>query len=179
MGNVGKIRFWWMISLLGVTCIMLGIAMLYNPKSSFVDLSPIFGTIFFASGLTSLLNFLRQKQVGRRNRWVVWFSIVTDTVLGVCVLFVSNLPIQYPIMIFCAWLLACGIVSLYVGILMRKRAHNTAVTIIVSGCLFVLSSLFTVFFSGQCPLSCMGATMIVSGTAMLTISVQVRRLITE
>ena len=80
--RVHDIRFWWLISLLGVSCVMLGTAILLNPMSSYNVLSPVFGGLFVASAVTLILNICPNRKLAPVNRFLVYGIFIVELVLG-------------------------------------------------------------------------------------------------
>ncbi len=179
--RVHDIRFWWLISLLGVSCVMLGTAILLNPMSSYNVLSPVFGGLFVASAVTLILNICPNRKLAPVNRFLVYGIFIVELVLGAVLWLESFLSLGALIIAAGIWLFIKGMILLVLG----NRLENSdtsayTVTLVSAAALFICSAatfVQLVLNGGESSVMHMALALIVGGITLFVFSVQARRLV--
>lgn len=139
--RVHDIRFWWLISLLGVSCVMLGTAILLNPMSSYNVLSPVFGGLFVASAVTLILNICPNRKLAPVNRFLVYGIFIVELVLGAVLWLESFLSLGALIIAAGIWLFIKGMILLVLGNrLENSDTSASTVTLVSAAALFICSA---------------------------------------
>lgn len=179
--RVHDIRFWWLISLLGVSCIMLGAAVLLNPMSSYDVLSPVFGGLFFASAVTLVLNMCPGRRLSLANRFLVYGAFVVEILLGAVLWFESFFALGALIIAAGVWLFLKGLILLVLGGKLKKSDTSASTVTLMSGAAFFVCSAVTLvqllFGGGESSVMHMALALVVGGVTLMVFSVQVRRLV--
>lgn len=136
--QIRNIRFWWMISLLGVYCGMLGLTAWLNPRSSYDILQPALGILFAASAITILLNTCIWHKLIWMGRLFVYAVLSADVVAGVALWMKDEALSGFPVMACAAWLFLHGLVLIYLGYRIKLKGDNGWYFAIASGSLFLL-----------------------------------------
>ena len=179
--RVHDIRFWWLISLLGVSCVMLGTAILLNPMSSYNVLSPVFGGLFVASAVTLILNICPNRKLAPVNRFLVYGIFIVELVLGAVLWLESFLSLGALIIAAGIWLF----IKIKCNFLLGKRLEKidtspTTVTLVSAAALFICSAatfVQLVLNGGESSVMHMALALIVGGITLFVFSVQARRLV--
>lgn len=179
--RVHDIRFWWLISLLGVSCVMLGTAILLNPMSSYDVLSPVFGGLFFASAVTLILNICPNSRLSQANRLLVYTVFAVEIVLGAVLWFEPFLSMGALVIAAGVWLFIKGMILLVLGTRVRKRDIPASTGTLMAASAFFICSAVTfiqlVVNGGESSVMHMALALVVGGITLLVFSVQVRRLV--
>lgn len=179
--RVHDIRFWWLISLLGVSCVMLGTAILLNPMSSYNVLSPVFGGLFVASAVTLILNICPNRKLAPVNRFLVYGIFIVELVLGAVLWLESFLSLGALIIAAGIWLFIKGMILLVLGNrLENSDTSASTVTLVSAAALFICSAatfVQLVLNSGESSVMHMALALIVGGITLFVFSVQARRLV--
>ena len=179
--RVHDIRFWWLISLLGVSCVMLGTAILLNPMSSYNVLSPVFGGLFVASAVTLILNICPNRKLAPVNRFLVYGIFIVELVLGAVLWLESFLSLGALIIAAGIWLFIKGMIILLLGNpLENSDTSASTVTLVSAAALFICSAatfVQLVLNGGESSVMHMALALIVGGITLFVFSVQARRLV--
>ncbi|MCX4359329.1 MAG: DUF308 domain-containing protein [Rikenellaceae bacterium] len=179
--RVHDIRFWWLISLLGVSCVMLGTAILLNPMSSYNVLSPVFGGLFVASAVTLILNICPNRKLAPVNRFLVYGIFIVELVLGAVLWLESFLSLGALIIAAGIWLFIKGMILLVLGNrLENSDTSASTVTLVSAAALFICSAatfVQLVLNGGESSVMHMALALIVGGITLFVFSVQARRLV--
>jgi len=176
-----NIRFWWLISLLGVSCIMLGAAILLNPMSSYDVLSPVFGGLFFASAITLVLNIYPDRRLAPANRALVYSVFIIEMGLGSVLWFESFFSLGVLIIAAGVWLFIKGVILLVLGSKIKKSYSSASRITLMSGAVFFLCSATTfvqlLINGGESSVMHMALSLVVGGITLLVFAVQARQLV--
>ena len=179
--RVHDIRFWWLISLLGVSCVMLGTAILLNPMSSYNVLSPVFGGLFVASAVTLILNICPNRKLAPVNRFLAYGIFIVELVLGAVLWLESFLSLGALIIAAGIWLFIKGMILLVLGNrLENSDTSASTVTLVSAAALFICSAatfVQLVLNGGESSVMHMALALIVGGITLFVFSVQARRLV--
>lgn len=179
--RVHDIRFWWLISLLGMSCVMLGTAILLNPMSSYNVLSPVFGGLFVASAVTLILNICPNRKLAPVNRFLVYGIFIVELVLGAVLWLESFLSLGALIIAAGIWLFIKGMILLVLGNrLENSDTSASTVTLVSAAALFICSAatfVQLVLNGGESSVMHMALALIVGGITLFVFSVQARRLV--
>ena len=179
--RVHDIRFWWLISLLGVSCVMLGTAILLNPMSSYNVLSPVFGGLFVASAVTLILNICPNRKLAPVNRFLVYGIFIVELVLGAVLWLESFLSLGALIIAAGIWLFIKGMILLVLGNrLENSDTSASTVTLVSAAALFICSAatfVQLVLNGGESSVMHMALALIVGGITLFVFSVQASRLV--
>ncbi len=179
--RVHDIRFWWLISLLGVSCVMLGTAILLNPMSSYNVLSPVFGGLFVASAVTLILNICPNRKLAPVNRFLVYGIFIVELVLGAVLWLESFLSLGALIIAAGIWLFIKGMILLVLGNrLENSDTSASTVTLVSAAALFICSAatfVQLVLNGGESSVMHMALALVVGGITLFVFSVQARRLV--
>ncbi len=179
--RVHDIRFWWLISLLGVSCVMLGTAILLNPMSSYNVLSPVFGGLFVASAVTLILNICPNRKLAPVNRFLVYGIFIVELVLGAVLWLESFLSLGALIIAAGIWLFIKGMILLVLGNRLENSDTSASTVPLVSAAALFICSAATfvqlVLNGGESSVMHMALALIVGGITLFVFSVQARRLV--
>ena len=179
--RVHDIRFWWLISLLGVSCVMLGTAILLNPMSSYDVLSPVFGGLFFASAMTLILNIYPDRRMKVSNRFLIYSVFLIEIILGAVLWFDSFFSLGALIIAAGVWLFIKGAVLSVMGGKIRKVNTSASKVTIISGVSFFICSAATLLQfminGGDSSVIYTALALIVGGITLFVFSVQARKLV--
>ncbi|MDE7134821.1 MAG: DUF308 domain-containing protein [Rikenellaceae bacterium] len=178
--QIRNIRFWWMISLLGVYCSMLGLTVWLNPRSSYDILQPALGILFAASAITILLNTCVWHKLIWLGRLFVYAVLSADILAGILLLMKEESLSGFPVMACAAWLFLHGVVLIYLGYRIRRKGDNGWSFAITSGVLFLLfAAIVLVRFATSNIAETMqyvAVSLIIAGVSTVAFSVHARQI---
>lgn len=179
--RVHDIRFWWLISLLGVSCVMLGTAIMLNPLSSYNVLSPVFGGMFFASAVTLILNICPDGRLSSVDRLLVYAVFALEIVSGTVLWFEPFFSMGALVMAAGVWLSVNGLILSVLGIRVRKSDVPASTVTLMSAAAFFICSAVTfvqlVIDGGESSVMHMALALVAGGITLFVFSVEVRRLV--
>ena len=172
-----SIKYWWILSIIGILFIGLGIYCFANPLASYTALSIFFAVSFLFSGISEIIFSLSNKDEIDSWGWTLAYGIVT-TIVGL--LLVTN-----PI-------LSLEVFAAYIGFLVMFRSiagisyafdlknygvkdWSTTLTISIVGLILAFILLASPALAGLTAVTWMAFAIIASGVFAVYVSLQLKR----
>jgi uncharacterized membrane protein HdeD (DUF308 family) len=130
----------------GVLSIILGLIIALLPGPTLIAVTILIGIFVLMLGLMGLAMFLSIRE--GRKRAVLLLEGALGIIFGVMTIIWPNITALLLIFILGVWCLVEGLVQLYAGLMMRRKASLRAV-VYVSGILSVVIGLIFIFAPGE------------------------------
>ncbi len=172
---------WWIVLLRGITVLVLGLLLLFNPGSTLITIMIFLGAYWFVDGIFIIINTLQ-----RRKKMESWGLGILSGVLGVIaglVVFVHPLATTVLTQVFLIYFLAFmaianGVSSIVTGIKLRKEIKNEW-TIILGGLLTVIFGVLLLskpLVGSALLLWLLGIIAVVGGISIITLAFKVKNM---
>lgn len=134
------IRRWWLVLLAGLLSTVIGVIVLLNPVASYFTFSVWLGIAVFVSGVFMLAVSLSSRNYFVRRGWIIAGSIA-DIIIGVILMFNIALSETVLPIVFGAWILYRGAMTLAQGIDLRSYNVRDAGWVIFGAVLMIAISI--------------------------------------
>lgn len=134
------VRYWWLMGIAGLLCIVAGIAVFIFPVQSYVALSIILGILVLLVGASQLIiasssnNYLAKKEY-----WIV--GGVLDILLGIFLCIYPNVTMMLLPVMMGIWLMYHGFVTMAFGGNMADFGLSGATGTVFGGVLLLILSI--------------------------------------
>ncbi len=176
------VRYWWLLGIAGLLCIIAGVAVFIFPIQSYVALSIIFGALVLLVGAAQLIvassssNYLAMK-----GYWVV--GGVLDILLGIFLCIYPNVTLMLLPIMMGIWLLYHSFMTLAFGGDMENFGLSGSGSTIFGGVLLLILSIMVLinpFGAGVATVLVLtGVGLIVLGWLLCTLSMKLRNIHVE
>ena len=176
------VKYWWLLGIAGLLCIIAGVAVFIFPIQSYVALSIIFGALVLLVGAAQLIvassssNYLAMK-----GYWIV--GGVLDILLGIFLCIYPNVTLMLLPIMMGIWLLYHSFMTLAFGSDMENFGLSGSGSTIFGGVLLLILSIMVLinpFGAGVATVLILtGVGLIVFGWLLCMFSMKLRTIHTE